>query len=136
MKSILLAITLLFTILYVEISLAFPRLNFQLLTSLSSSQTEHKGTRGSVGLFDNYGYSLGPKRAFEFSHNNQLFALFQLYDEELASIKVWDVRTGELKYRTIISDFDDAAGGGYLNLNFANNDRALIHTRQLKQLTI
>lgn len=107
-----------------EISLASFGLNFQPLTNLSSSQIEHRGTKGRVGLYDNY----GPERTFNFSHNNQLFALFQLYDEELASIRIWDVRTGELKYRTIISDFDDASGGGYVSLDFSNDDKALIVT--------
>ncbi|QTR49842.1 hypothetical protein [Candidatus Thiothrix anitrata] len=128
MKPISLVITFLLSMLCFEISLASSGLNFQPLASLSSSQIEHRGTKGRVGLFDNYSYSLGPKRAFSFSQNSQLFALFQLYDEELASIRVWDTRTGELKYRTIISDFFDASGGGYLSLDFSNDDKALIVT--------
>lgn len=128
MKPILLAVTFSLTLLCFETGLASSGLNFQPLAGLSSSQIEHRGTKGKVGLFDNFSYSLGPKRAFSFSHNSQLFALLQLYDEELASIRVWDTRTGELKYRTIISDFFDASGGGYLSLDFSNDDQALIVT--------
>lgn len=128
MKPILLVIIFSLTLLCFEVSLASSGLNFQPLASLSSSQIEHRGTKGKVKLFDNFSYSLGPKRAFSFSHNGQLFALFQLYDEELASIRIWDVRTGELKYRTIISDFSDASGGGYLNLDFSNDNQTLIVT--------
>ncbi|MFZ1342147.1 hypothetical protein [Thiothrix eikelboomii] len=124
MKPISLVIIFLLTMLCSEISLASSGLNFQPLTTLSSSHIEHRGTKGRVSLYDNY----GPERTFNFSHDSQLFSLFQLYDEELASIRIWDVRTGELKYRTIISDFDDASGGGYVSLDFSNDDKALIVT--------
>lgn len=123
-KPILLAIAFLLTILCSEISLASSGLNFQPLIDLSPSRIKGSLPKGRVGLFDTY----APERAFNFSHNSQLFALLQLYDEELASIRVWDTRTGELKYRTIISDFDDASGGGYLNLDFTADDKALIVT--------
>ncbi|MGB1258111.1 MAG: hypothetical protein ACPG51_19715 [Thiolinea sp.] len=70
----------------------------------------------------------GFNRAFQFNGNSDLFALFQLYEENLGTIRIWDVDTGKLKSKTIITDYNDAAdgGSGYLNLVFSPNQKKLI----------
>lgn len=72
----------------------------------------------------------GFNRAAQFSHNNQLFALFQLYENDLGTIRVWDTKTGQLKYKTVIDNYQDAAegGSGFLDLKFSPDDEMLIIT--------
>lgn len=68
---------------------------------------------------------IGFSRAYRFSHDNQFFALLQLYENDLATIRVWDVKNKELKYKTVITDFSDAAGGSYIFLEFSPNDQLI-----------
>lgn len=72
----------------------------------------------------------GFNRAMQFSHDSQLFALFQLYENDLGTIRVWDTKTGQLKYKAVIDNYQDAAGGGsgFLDLKFSPDNKMLIIT--------
>lgn len=72
----------------------------------------------------------GFNRALQFSHDNQLFALFQLYENDLGTIRIWDTKTGQLKYKTAIDNYQDAAegGSGFLDLKFSPDNDMLIIT--------
>lgn len=99
---------------------------FKRLDGLSSSPFPHQGSKGEVKLVQKYDGMYG--RVSEFSHDSRLFALLQIYDENLVGIRVWDTQSGELKHRTVIPFFADAAGGSYLNLDFSPDNRMLIIT--------
>jgi len=68
---------------------------------------------------------IGFNRAYSFSNDGKLFAFLQIYEDDLASIRIWDVITGELKYKTIINNYADAGGGSYIFLEFSPNDQTI-----------
>lgn len=67
----------------------------------------------------------GFNRTYHFSNDGKLFALLQIYEDDLASIRIWDVESKELKYRSVIDNYADAAGGSYISLEFSPNDQTI-----------
>ncbi len=68
---------------------------------------------------------IGFNRAYGFGNDSKLFSLFQIYEDDLATIRVWDIRSKALKYKTVIDNYADAGGGSYASLEFSPSNQLI-----------
>ncbi|PIE00069.1 MAG: hypothetical protein CSA79_05410 [Thiothrix nivea] len=68
---------------------------------------------------------IGFNRTYGFSNDSKLFSLFQIYEDDLATIRVWDIKSKALKHKKVIDNYADAGGGSYVSLEFSPSNQLI-----------